>query len=99
MIGKTKYMEGSIIFVEAANKLIPVFAVYHSSKRCYPIVPGYASTIYKDMGQTLEYVTLVFDMWMLCPAVRYVALSRVSSLDNVVTLLRLRKSHFIKIEH
>ena len=99
MIGKTKYMEGNIIFVEATNKLIPVFAVYHNSKRYYPIVPGYASTIYKDMGQTLEYVTLVSDMRMLSPAVGYVALSRVSSLDNVVTLLRLRKPHFINIEH
>ena len=45
--------------------------------------------------QTLEYITLAFDIRMLSPAVGYVALSRVSSIDNVVPLLRLRKSHFI----
>ena len=45
--------------------------------------------------QTLEHITLAFDIRMLSPAVGYVALSRVSSFDNVVPLLRLRKSHFI----
>ena len=47
------------------------------------------------IGQTLEHITLAFDIRMLSPAVGYVALSRVSSIDNVVPLLRLRKSHFI----
>ena len=45
--------------------------------------------------QTLEHITLAFDIHMLSPAIGYVALSRVSSIDNVVPLLRLRKSHFI----
>ena len=75
--------------------MVPVFAVYSNGLEYFPIVAGYASTIHKVMGQTLKHVTLVFDMRMLSPAVGYVALSRVSSLDDVVPLLRLRKSHFI----
>ena len=51
------------------------------------------------MGQAVEHVTRVFDMGMLSPAGGYVAVSRVSSLDNVVPLLRLRRSHFINIDH
>ena len=97
--GEIKYMEGNIIFVQAVNKLIPVSAVYDNGQRYYPIVPGYASTVHKFMGQTLQHVTLVFDPRILSPAVGYVALSRVSSLDNVVPLLRLRRSHFINIDH
>ena len=92
-------MEGNIIFVQAVNKLVPVFAVYDKGQRYYPIVPGYASTVHKVMGQTLQHVTLVFDTRILSPTVRYVALSRVSPLDNVVPLLRLRRSHFINIDH
>ena len=51
------------------------------------------------MGQAVEHVTLVFDMRMISPAVGYVALSRVSSLDNVVPLLPLRRSCFINIDY
>ena len=51
------------------------------------------------MGQTLGHMTLAFDIRMLSPGVGYVALSRVSSLDNIVPLLRLRKSHFINIDY
>ena len=51
------------------------------------------------MGQAVEHVTGVFDMGMLSPAGGYVALSRVSSLDNVVPLLRLRRSRFINIDN
>ena len=53
MTGKIKYIEENIIFVEAANKLIPLFAVYDNGKRYHPIVPGYASTVHQVMGQTL----------------------------------------------
>ena len=93
MRGKIKYIKGSIIFVEAANKLIPIFAVYDNGKRYYPIVPGYASTVHNVMGQTLKHVTQVFGMRILTPAVGC------SSLDNVVPLLRLRRSHFINIDY
>ena len=72
--------------------------MYDDGKRYYPIVTGYASTVRKVMGQTLQHVTLVFDMQVLSPDVRYVALLGVSSLDNVVPLLWLR-SHFINIDH
>ena len=92
-------MKGNIIFAEATNNLIPVFAVCDNGKQYYPIVPGYASIVHKVTGQTLQHVTLVFDMRILSPVLGYVALSRVSSLDNVVPLLRLRRSHFINMDH
>ena len=60
---------------------------------------GYTSNVHKVIGQAVEHVTLVFDMRMLSLAVGYVALSRVSSLDNVVPLLRLSRSHLINIDH
>ena len=99
MTGKIKYLQGNIIFLQASNKVIPVFAVYDQAQQYFPIVAGYASTVHKVKGQTLQHVTLAFDIRMLSPAVGYVALSRVSSLDNVVPLLRLRRSHFIDINH
>ena len=98
MTGKIKYVEGNIIFVQASDKIIPVFAVYDNGQQYFPIVAGYASTVHKVMGQTLEHITLAFDIRMLSPAVGYVALSRVSSIDRVVPLLRLRRSHFINSE-
>ena len=94
-MGKVKYVRGNTIFVKTTDAIVPVFAVYSNGLEYFPIVAGYAFTIHKVMGQTLKHVTLVFDMPMLSPAVGYVALSRVSSLDDVVPLLRLRKSHFI----
>ena len=73
--------------------------MYDKGQEYFPIVPGYASTVHKVRGQALQHVTLAFDISMLSPAVGYVALSRVSSIDNVVPLLRLRKSHFINNVH
>ena len=73
--------------------------MYDKGQEYFPIVPGYASTVRKVIGQALQHVTLAFDISMLSPAVGYVALSRVSSIDNVVPLLRLRKSHFINNVH
>ena len=95
MAGKVKYLDGNTIFVQTANVIVPVFPVYSDGQEHFPIVAGYASTIHKVMGQTLQHVTLAFDMQMFSPAVGYVALSRVSSLDNVVPLLWLRKSHLL----
>ena len=43
--------------------------MYDDGKRYYPIVTGYASTVRKVMGQTLQHVTLVFDMQVLSPDV------------------------------
>ena len=95
MVGKVQYCEGQHIFIRRGEKVIPVFPVYNNRQPYYPIVAGYSFTIHKVMGQTLPHVTLVFDTRFLSPAVGYVALSRVSSLDNVVPMLRLRKTHFI----
>ena len=99
MSGKVKYVEGNVIFIQACDKVIPVFAVYENGQEYFPIVGGYASTVHKVMGQILQHVTLAFNIPMLSPAVGYVALSRVSSIDNVVPLLRLRRSHFINYDH
>ena len=95
MAGKVKYIDGNTIFVQTENVIVPVFPVYSGGQEYFPIVARYASTIHKVMGQTLQHVTLAFDMRMLSPVVGYEALSRVSSLDNVVPLLPLRKSHFL----
>ena len=97
MAGKVKYIDGKTIFIKAANAMMPVFPVYRDGQQYYPIVAGYASIIHKVMGETLQDITLEFDMRMLSPNLGYIALSRVSSLDNVVPLLRLRKTHFIKL--
>ena len=99
MSGKTQYFKGNILFVEVSDKSIPVFAIYDNGQEYFPIVAGYASTVHKVMRQTLKHVTFTFDIPILSPTIRYVALSRVSSIDNVVPLLRLRKSHFINYDH
>ena len=75
MTGKIKYFEGNIIFVQSCDKIIPMFAVCDQGQEYFPIVPGYASTFQKVMGQTLQHVTLAFDIRMLSPVVGYVALS------------------------
>ena len=95
MTGKVQYCDGGNIFVKCGDILVLVFPMYRNREPYYPIVAGYCSTIHKVKGQTLPHVTLVFDSRFLSPAVGYVALSRVSSLDNVVPMLRLRKTHFI----
>ena len=96
MTGRVKYCEGNTIFVQNnSGEVIPVFPVYCEGRQYFPIVPAYASTVHKIMGQTLQHITLVFDIRTLSLTVGYVALSRVSSLDNVVPLLGLRKSHFL----
>ena len=95
MTGKIKHFEGNIIFVQSCDKIIPIFAVYEQGHEYFATVPGYASTVHKVMDQTLQHVTLAFDIRMLSPAVGYVALSRVPSIDNVVPLLRLKNSQFI----
>ena len=97
MNGKVKHIDGNTIFIQTSNVMVPVFPVHRGRQEYYPIVAGYASTIRKVMGQTLQHITLAFDIRMLSPVVGYVALSRVSFLDNVVPLLRLRKSLFTNI--
>ena len=93
--GKIRYCEGQNIFIKCGEKVVPLFPVYRDRKPYYPIVASYCSSIHKVMGQTLPHVTVVFDSQLLSPAVGYVALSTVSSFDNVVPMLRMRKTHFI----
>ena len=69
MTGKIKYFEGNIIFIQSSNKIIPVFAVFDQGQQYFPIVAGYASTVHKVMGQTLQHVTLAFGVRILSPAV------------------------------
>ena len=95
MTGKIKYIKGNIIFMQSCDKIIPIFAVYNKGQEYFLIVPGYASTVHKVIGQTLQHVTLVFDISMLSPAVGCVALSRVLSimsylsycLENLILLM------------
>ena len=101
MTGKIKYVEGIIIFIQASDKIIPVFAVYdHGEQYFPPIVAGYASTVHKVMGQTLQHqhITLAFDIRMLSRAIGYVALSRVSSIDGVITEKTISFYQFWKLK-
>ena len=91
----TGHCDGQTIFIKSGDNLIPVFPVYRDRTPYYPLVPAYCFTVHKVMGQTIPHVTLVFDSRYLPPAVGYVALPRVSDIDNVVPMLRLRKSHFL----
>ena len=95
MRGKVLYCEDQTIFLKCGDNVVPVFPVYCYHIPYHPLVAGHSSTVHKVMGQTLPYATLVFDCRYLNPAVGYVALSRVSSLHNVIPLLRLRIDHFI----
>ena len=94
MTEKVLYCESQIIFLKCGQDIVPVFPVYCNRIPYYPIVAGYSSAINKVTGQTLPHITLVFNCRYLSPAVGYVALSKNSSLHNVVPMLQLRKTHF-----
>ena len=59
-----------------------------------PIRRWYASTIAKVQGQTLDHVTIWFDMMTLPYGCAYVAISRVRSLNNLWFLTRPLTTHF-----
>ena len=52
-------------------------------RKCYPFVPGYAMTICKSQGQTLDNIIVCFDTASLGPGAAYVALSRVKTLNSI----------------
>ena len=83
MTGRVNYCQGKTIYIESSsNDIIPVFPIYSEEQQYFLILAAYATTIHKIKGQTLQHVTLILDMCMLSLAIGYVALSRVSSLDN-----------------
>lgn len=90
-----EWREGLIFIQNNSNEIILVFPVYCEEQQYFTIFAAYASTVHKIIGQTLEHINLVFDIPMLSLTIGYIVLSRVSSLYNVVPLLRLRKSHFV----
>ena len=61
---------------------------------CYPVRPGYASTIYKMQGATLPHVTIYLDSPMK-PAAAYVAMSRVRKDEDYLIGGRVTRDHFI----
>lgn len=63
-------------------------------KMCYPFVPGYAITICKSQGQTLDNILVWFDTATLGAGAAYVALSRVKTLQSIKFLTPLKMSHF-----
>ena len=92
--GKAKHIYNIIFIVQSNRSILPIFPVYDNGVIYYPIVPGYASTVHKIMGQTLAHVTLAFVLKKLSSAVGYVAIICVDSINNIVPLLRSHKSHF-----
>lgn len=72
-----------------------MFEVYEDGQEYHSIVAGYASTVHEVMGQTLSHMTLAFSN--KSPAIGYVALSRVFSLDNIVS--HMTKTHFVNLKH
>lgn len=106
--GLIMMMSGSTVFVKLPNgkvvSVYPVSAIIRESendgpekariKTCYPFVPGYALTICKSQGQTLDNVVVWFDTETLGSGTAYVALSRVKSLQNIAFLTPLQLSHF-----
>ena len=61
---------------------------------CFPFVPGYAITICKSQGQTLQNVVVWFDTVNIGQGGAYVALSRVKTLESIKFLTPLLMSHF-----
>lgn len=81
MTGKFQYCEGSNIFVKRGDTFSSRISGFRDREPYYPIVAGYSLTIRKVKGKILPHVTLIFDCHFLNPAITYVVLSRVPSLD------------------
>ena len=60
----------------------------------YPVCPAYANTICKAQVQTLDKVSVGFDMDNIPCGTAYIALSRVKNLTNVYFLTRLKSVYF-----
>ena len=77
----------TVILKLPGNKLV---ATYHVTSECYPFHIGYANTMCKAQGQTIEKAILWFDVDNIPPGTAYVALSRVRRLSNVFFLTPLK---------
>ena len=80
------------------QKLVATYPVTVQSesgqKTCYPFRIGYANTMCKAQGQTLEKAILWFDVDNIPPGTAYVALSRVRRLADVLFLTPLKSRFF-----
>ena len=104
--GIVQMMKGMTILIKLpSGKTVSIYPVSSVSnepeddgsvniKTCYPFVPGYAITICKSQGQTLDNVVVWFDTNNLGPGGAYVALSCVKALANIKFLTPLEMSHF-----
>jgi ATP-dependent exoDNAse (exonuclease V) alpha subunit len=63
----------------------------------YPLCPAYATTICKAQGQTLQNVAVWFDIDTIPPGTAYVALSRVTSHNDIFFMNRLKTQHFTPV--
>ena len=61
---------------------------------CYPVRLGYASTVQKVQGATLDHVTIFLDR-PGCKAAAYVALSRVKTDDDYLIAGKITPRHFV----
>ena len=95
-----KYRQGNTYILCLPNgrhvSVYPVTSVPEEQQRrtCYPFVPGYALTICKCQGQTLDSAIVWFDCEHLGEGSAYVALSRVKTLQSIRFFTPLKKEHF-----
>ena len=68
------------------------------TKVTYPFVPGYAITICKSQGQTLNKVIIWFDCARIPEGAAYVALSRVRKLENMYFLIKSHQQHYNPVQ-
>ena len=96
-------MEKETVFLKLTNEaLVPLYPVTYANpetekRTCYPFVPSYALTMTKSQGQNLKKVLLWFDSPKCAPGCAYMALCRVSKLDDLHLLTGIRRSQVIPI--
>ena len=102
MLGRVMaYDENSrcVEVVTESNKRVPVYPVTEDVAGAgrvvaYPIRAGYASTIYKMQGATLDHVTIYLDRPGV-PAAGYVAMSRVRKDTDYLVAVPVKSAHFV----
>lgn len=93
--GTVQFFRGDMFYLKSGENTIPIFPIYNEQKvKYYPLRPAYATTIQKVQEQTLNHVTLVFDMRSLTAGMGYVAISCVQFLDKVVPMFQLSRQNF-----